>query len=77
MQRRLQGRRPRRRQGEETDEEGDGRGHKHQGDRSGHGSFLVAGPLNRPDPVTLVLDHQLGEIMAAIDRNMRELAKLG
>jgi len=41
------------------------------------GGFLVAGPSSRPDPVVLILDHQLGEIVAAIDRNTRELAKLG
>jgi len=41
------------------------------------GGFSVAGPLSRPDPVVLVLDRQLGEIVAAIDRNTRELAKLG
>ena len=41
------------------------------------GGFSVAGPLSCPDPVVLVLDCQLGEIIAAIDRNTRELAKLG
>ena len=41
------------------------------------GGFSVAGPSSRPDPVALVLDRQLGEIVAAIDRNTRELAKLG
>jgi len=41
------------------------------------GGFSVAGPLSRPDPVALVLDHQLGEIVAAIDHNTRELVKLG
>jgi len=41
------------------------------------GGFSVAGPSSRPDPVALVLDHQLGEIVVAIDRNTRELAKLG
>jgi len=40
------------------------------------GGFLVAGPSSRPDPVTLVLDHRLGEIIAAIDHNTRELVKL-
>jgi len=37
----------------------------------------VAGPSTRPDPVALVLDRRLGEVIAAIDRNTRELAKLG
>jgi len=41
------------------------------------GGFSVAGPSSRPDPVALVLDCQLGEIVAAIDHNTRELAKLG
>jgi len=41
------------------------------------GGFSVAGPLSWPDPVTLVLDCQLREIVAAIDCNTRELAKLG
>jgi len=41
------------------------------------GGFSVAGPSSRPDPVALVLDRQLREIIAAIDRNTRELAKLG
>jgi len=41
------------------------------------GGFSVAGPSSRPDPVALVLDRRLGEIVAAIDRNTRELAKLG
>jgi len=41
------------------------------------GGFLVAGPSSRPDPVALVLDRRLGEIMVTIDRNTRELAKLG
>jgi len=41
------------------------------------GGFSVAGPLSRPDPVTLVLDRRLGEIVVAIDHNTRELAKLG
>ena len=41
------------------------------------GSFSVAGPLTQPDPVTQVLDHQLGEVITAIDRNTRELVQLG
>jgi len=41
------------------------------------GGFLVAGPSSRPDPVALVLDRRLREIVAAIDHNTRELAKLG
>ena len=41
------------------------------------GGFSVAGPSSRPDPIALVLDCRLGEIVAAIDRNTRELAKLG
>ena len=41
------------------------------------GGFSVAGPSSWPDPVVLVLDHRLGEIIAAIDHNTRELAKLG
>jgi len=41
------------------------------------GGFSVAGPSNRPDPVMLVLDCQLREIMAVINHNMKELAKLG
>jgi len=41
------------------------------------GGFSVAGPSSWPDPVALVLDRRLGEIVAAIDRNTRELAKLG
>jgi len=41
------------------------------------GGFSVARPSSRPDPVTLVLDRRLGEIVAAIDRNTRELVKLG
>ena len=40
------------------------------------GGFSVAGLSTRPDPVALVLDCQLGEIVAAISRNTRELAKL-
>ena len=38
------------------------------------GGFLVVGPLTRPDPVAQVLDQRLGEVIAAIDRNTRELA---
>jgi len=41
------------------------------------GGFSVAGPSSQPDPVTLVLDRRLGEIVVAIDHNTRELAKLG
>ena len=41
------------------------------------GSFSVAGPSTRPDPVAQVLDRRLGEVIAAIDHNMRELARLG
>jgi len=41
------------------------------------GGFSVAGPSSRPDPVVLVLDCQLGEIVVAIDCNTRELVKLG
>ena len=40
------------------------------------GGFSVAGPSSRPDPVALVLDCQLREIVAALDRNTRELVKL-
>ena len=40
------------------------------------GSFSVAGPLTRPDPVTQVLDRRLGEVVTVIDRNTRELAWL-
>ena len=36
----------------------------------------VAGPSTWPDPVTLVLDRQLREVIVAIDCNTRELAKL-
>jgi len=36
----------------------------------------VAGPSTWPDPVTLVLDCRLREVITAIDRNTRELAKL-
>ena len=41
------------------------------------GGFSVAGPLTRPDPVVQVLDWQLREVIAAINRNTRELAQLG
>ena len=41
------------------------------------GGFSVAGPSTRPDPVAQVLDRRLGEVIAAIDRNTRELAQLG
>ena len=41
------------------------------------GGFSVAGPLTWPDPVAQVLDRRLGEVIAAIDRNTRELARLG
>ena len=41
------------------------------------GGFLVVGPSMRPDPVAQVLDWQLGEVVAAIDCNMRELVRLG
>ena len=41
------------------------------------GGFSVAGPSSRPDPVALVLDRRLGELVVAIDRNTRELVKLG
>jgi len=41
------------------------------------GGFSVAGPSNIPDPVTQVLDRRLGEVIAAIDRNTKELARLG
>ena len=41
------------------------------------GGFLVVGPSTQPDPVAQVLDWRLGEVIAAIDRNMRELARLG
>ena len=40
------------------------------------GGFSVAGPSTWPDPVTQVLDWRLSEVIAAIDRNMRELAQL-
>ena len=36
----------------------------------------MAGPSTRPDPVAQVLDRRLGEVIAAIDCNMRELAQL-
>ena len=41
------------------------------------GGFLVVGPSTWPDPVAQVLDRRLGEVIAAIDRNTRELARLG
>jgi len=41
------------------------------------GGFLVAGPSNIPDPVAQVLDWRLGEVIAAIDCNTKELARLG
>ncbi|KIM62635.1 hypothetical protein SCLCIDRAFT_24927 [Scleroderma citrinum Foug A] len=41
------------------------------------GGFSVAGPSMQPDPVMQVLDWQLGEVIVAIDHNMRELACLG
>jgi len=41
------------------------------------GGFSVAGPSNIPDPVAQVLDRRLGEVIAAIDRNTKELARLG
>ena len=41
------------------------------------GGFSVVGPLTQPDPVMQVLDQRLGEVIAAIDRNTRELARLG
>jgi hypothetical protein len=40
------------------------------------GGFLVAGPLMWLDPVTQVLDQRLGEVIAVIDHNTRELAHL-
>jgi len=40
-------------------------------------SFLVAGPSNCLDPVVLVLDCRLREIVTTIDCNMKELVKLG
>ena len=41
------------------------------------GGFSVAGPLMRLDPVAQVLDRQLGEVIAVIDHNTRELVRLG
>ena len=38
------------------------------------GGFSVAGPSTWPDPVAQVLDWRLGEVIAAIDCNTRELA---
>ena len=40
------------------------------------GGFSVVGPLMQPDPVAQVFDQRLGEVIAAIDRNTRELAWL-
>ncbi|KIM60407.1 hypothetical protein SCLCIDRAFT_26619 [Scleroderma citrinum Foug A] len=40
------------------------------------GGFSVAGPLTWPDPVTQVLDRQLGEVIVAINCNTRELVWL-
>ena len=40
------------------------------------GGFSVAGPSMWLDPVTQVLDRRLGEVIAAIDYNTRELAQL-
>ena len=40
------------------------------------GGFSVAGPSMWLDPVTQVLDRRLGEVIAAIDYNARELAQL-
>ena len=41
------------------------------------GGFSAAGPSKWPDPVTQVLDRQLGKVIAVINCNMRELAHLG
>ena len=41
------------------------------------GGFSVVGPSMWPDPVAQVLDRRLGEVIAAIDCNTRELARLG
>ena len=41
------------------------------------GGFSVVGPSTWLDPVVQVLDQQLGEVIAAINRNTRELAWLG
>ena len=41
------------------------------------GGFLVAGPSNIPNPVAQVLVQRLGEVIAAIDCNTKELARLG
>ena len=41
------------------------------------GGFSVAGPSTRLDPVAQVLNQRLGEVIAAIDRNTRELVRLG
>ena len=40
------------------------------------GGFSVVGPSMGPDPVVQVLDQQLGEVVAAIDHNTRELSRL-
>ena len=40
------------------------------------GGFSVAGPLNIPDLVAQVLDRQLREVIAAINHNTKELARL-
>ena len=40
------------------------------------GSFSVPGPSTWPDPVVQVLERWLGEVIAAIDHNMRELVQL-
>ncbi|KIM55472.1 hypothetical protein SCLCIDRAFT_30331 [Scleroderma citrinum Foug A] len=37
------------------------------------GGFSVVGPSTQPDPVAQVLDRRLGEVIAAINRNTREL----
>ena len=41
------------------------------------GGFSVVGPSMWPDPVAQVLDRRLGEVIAAINCNTRELARLG
>ena len=41
------------------------------------GSFSVAGPSTWLDPVAQVLDRRLGEVITVIDRNTRELVRLG
>ena len=40
------------------------------------GGFSVVGPSTWPDPVVQVLDRRLGEVIAAINCNTRELAQL-